>query len=416
MGFFYSDMEQHLDHSKQTLAWRLRHCQQNGRPLGIYAEGLYDAVQGLGLTEASLNYHYLAGLDKPVNWDGLGDLRAWYFWDLVDHVIAHKELELEMEVLASLSARLAVPEDPWIWSAAPRTSRSFLGYLLLRRCVDDPPLTSVRRAVPLPAHKAPEAVVPTHNAPEAAVPTHNAPEAAVPAHVPPEVEMAAQDSTEVAVLAQDVPAHNAPDAEMAAQDSPEATVLAHDSPEAAVPAHVPPEAAVPAHVPPEAAVPAHVPPEAAVPAHVPPEAAVPAHVPPEATCPLTFLPRRRCPLTMLLRWRWPLRIPLRRRCSLTIPLRRRCPLMFLLRRRSPPLLAPRWQLHTHICGGRWFCPTVFLHLPDLPFHPFKLPVFAVRCWYVSHYFQDVCLELCPACSLDFPCLFIEFLVFPFGVV
>ncbi len=99
-GLFYSDMEQHLDQSKQTLAWRLRHCQQNGRPLGIYAEGLYDAVQGLGLTEASLNYHYLAGLDKPVNWDGLGDLRAWYFWDLVDHVIAHKELELEMEVLA----------------------------------------------------------------------------------------------------------------------------------------------------------------------------------------------------------------------------------------------------------------------------------------------------------------------------
>ncbi len=47
---------------------------------------------------------------------------------------------------------------------------------------------------------------------------------------------------------------------------------------------------------------------------------------------------------------------------------------------------------------------LFPHLPDLPFHPFKLPVFAVRCWYVSHFFPDVCLELCPACSLDFPCL------------
>ncbi len=47
---------------------------------------------------------------------------------------------------------------------------------------------------------------------------------------------------------------------------------------------------------------------------------------------------------------------------------------------------------------------LFPNLPDLPFDPFKLPVFAVRCWYVSHYFPDVCLELCPACSLDFPCL------------
>ncbi len=91
MDFFFSDMEKHLDHCKQTQACRLHHCQQNGRPLGIYAEGLYDAVQGQELTEASLN---LAGLDKPVNWDGLGDLRTLYFWDLVDHVIAHKELEL----------------------------------------------------------------------------------------------------------------------------------------------------------------------------------------------------------------------------------------------------------------------------------------------------------------------------------
>ncbi len=136
MDFLYSDWEQHLDHPKQTLAWRLCLCQQNGRPLGIYAEGLYDAVQGQGLTKASLNYLCLAGLDKPVN------------WDLVDHVIAQKELELKMEVSACLSARLAVPEDPRIWSATPRTSCSFVGYPWLRCSVEDPPLMSVRRAAP----------------------------------------------------------------------------------------------------------------------------------------------------------------------------------------------------------------------------------------------------------------------------
>ncbi len=148
MDFLYSDWEQHLNHPKQTLAWRLRLCQQNGHPLGIYAEGLYDAVQGQGLTKASLNYLYLAGLDKPVNWEGLGELRTWDFWDLVDHVIAQKELELEMEASACLSARLAVPEDPRIWSATPRTSRSFAGYPWLRRRVEDPRLMSVRRAAP----------------------------------------------------------------------------------------------------------------------------------------------------------------------------------------------------------------------------------------------------------------------------
>ncbi len=40
----------------------------------------------------------------------------------------------------------------------------------------------------------------------------------------------------------------------------------------------------------------------------------------------------------------------------------------------------------------------------LPFAQFKLPVFAVRGWYVSQYFPEVCLEPCPACSLDFPCV------------
>ncbi len=105
MDFLYSDWEQHLDHPKQTLAWRLCLSQQNGRTLGIYAEGLYDAVQGQGLTKASLNYLCLGGLNKPVNWEGLGELRIWNFWDLVDHVIAQKELELKMEASACLSAQ-----------------------------------------------------------------------------------------------------------------------------------------------------------------------------------------------------------------------------------------------------------------------------------------------------------------------
>ncbi len=102
-------MKQRLDHSKQALAWRLRLCQQSGRPLGFYAEALYDTARGLGLTSATLNYFYLAGLDKPVSWDRLGDLRTWFYWDLVDHVIAQRELELEIEEWASHSARLAVP-------------------------------------------------------------------------------------------------------------------------------------------------------------------------------------------------------------------------------------------------------------------------------------------------------------------
>ncbi len=47
---------------------------------------------------------------------------------------------------------------------------------------------------------------------------------------------------------------------------------------------------------------------------------------------------------------------------------------------------------------------LFPHLPRLPFPPFKLPVFAVQCWFVSQYFPDVCLEPCPACSLGFLCV------------
>ncbi len=77
-----------------------------------------------------------------------------------------------MEMLACLSARPVVPEDPRIWSAAPRTSRSFPGYPWLRRSVEDPPLTSVRRVVPIPAHDPPEAAVPAHDPPEATVPAH----------------------------------------------------------------------------------------------------------------------------------------------------------------------------------------------------------------------------------------------------
>ncbi len=50
--------------------------------------------------------------------------------------------------LVAADEAAALTEDPRIWSATPRTSRSFVGYTWLRRSVEDPPMMSVRRAAP----------------------------------------------------------------------------------------------------------------------------------------------------------------------------------------------------------------------------------------------------------------------------
>lgn len=110
-------------------------------------ETLYDSAQGLGLTATTLNYLYLAGLNKPVRWDGLGDLRMWFYWDLVD----------------------------------------------------DPPKGVV------PAYSLPEVAVPAHDPPEVVVPAQKAPEAAVPTYSSPEIGVPANETPKVAVAANYVP-------------------------------------------------------------------------------------------------------------------------------------------------------------------------------------------------------------------
>ncbi len=169
----------------------LETASQIGRPLGLCAEALYDSAQGLGLTATTLNYLYLAGLDNPASWEGLGDLRMWFYWDLVDYppnaaVLAHDPPEAEVPAYSLSEA--AVPAN-------------------------DPPEATV------PTHKAPEAVVSAYSSPEIAVPAHETPKAAVPAHKAPEAAVPAYSSPEIAV-----PAH----------ETPEAVVPAHDTPEAAV--------------------------------------------------------------------------------------------------------------------------------------------------------------------------------------
>ncbi|KTG31284.1 hypothetical protein cypCar_00047070 [Cyprinus carpio] len=67
-------------------------CPQDSRPFGLYAEDLFDAVQGLVLEESTLIHLFLAGLDEPVNWVELGELVTWSYWEMVDHIIDLKEI------------------------------------------------------------------------------------------------------------------------------------------------------------------------------------------------------------------------------------------------------------------------------------------------------------------------------------
>ncbi len=185
----------------QTAASGPHPCPQDNRPFGLYAEDLFYAGQGLGIGESTLIHLFLAGLDDPVNWEELGELDTWSYWEMVDHVIYLKEVEL-LEG-APLPVWVVVPEPPWIVPATCRFSVSFFGRPRLRRSVEDTLLMSVKQAVA--AHGPPKAAVTTHNAPEAAVPAHKAPEAAVPAHSPPEVVVPAHSSPEAAVSVHKAP-------------------------------------------------------------------------------------------------------------------------------------------------------------------------------------------------------------------
>ncbi len=78
----------------QTAASGLHPCPQDNRPFGRYAEDLFYAGQGLGIGESTLIHLFLAGLDDPVNWEELGELDTWSYWEMVDHVIYLKEVEL----------------------------------------------------------------------------------------------------------------------------------------------------------------------------------------------------------------------------------------------------------------------------------------------------------------------------------
>ncbi len=178
----------------QTAASGPHPCRQDYRPFGLYAEDLFCAGQGLGIGESTLIHLFLAGLDDPVNWEELGELDTWSYWEMVDHVIYLKEVEL-LEG-APLPVWAVVPEPPRIVPATCRFSVSSFGHPGLRRSVEDTLLMSVKQAVA--AHGPPKATVTAHNAPEVVVPTHKVPEAVVSAHSSSEVAVSAHKAPEVA--------------------------------------------------------------------------------------------------------------------------------------------------------------------------------------------------------------------------
>ncbi len=148
----------------QTAASGPHPCPQDNRPFGLYAEDLFNAAQGLGIGESTLIHLFLAGLDDPVNWEELGELDTWSYWEMVDHVIYLKEMDL-LEG-APLPVWAVVPEPPRIVPATCRFSGSFFGCPGLRRSMEDTLLMSVKQAVA--AHGPPKAAVSAHKAPEVA--------------------------------------------------------------------------------------------------------------------------------------------------------------------------------------------------------------------------------------------------------
>ncbi len=154
----------------QTAASGPHPCPQDNRPFGRYAEDLFYAGQGLGIGESTLIHLFLAGLDDPVDWEELGELDTWSYWEMVDHVIYLKEVEL-LEG-APLPVWAVVPEPPRIGLATCRFSVSFFRRLGLRRSVEDAQLMSVKQAVA--AHGSPKAALSVHKAREAAASAHRA--------------------------------------------------------------------------------------------------------------------------------------------------------------------------------------------------------------------------------------------------
>ncbi len=99
--------------------------------------------------------------DKPVNWEELGELDTWSYWEMVDHVIYLKAVEL-LEG-ASLPVWAVVSEPPQIVLATSRFSVSFFGHPGLRHSAEDTLLMSVRQAVA--THCPPKVAVATQDPP-----------------------------------------------------------------------------------------------------------------------------------------------------------------------------------------------------------------------------------------------------------
>ncbi len=99
--------------------------------------------------------------DEPVNWAELGELDTWSYWEMVDLVIYLKAVEL-LEG-ASLPVWAVVSEPPQIVLATSRFSVSFFGRPGLRHSAEDTLLMSVRQAVA--AHGPPKVAVATQDPP-----------------------------------------------------------------------------------------------------------------------------------------------------------------------------------------------------------------------------------------------------------
>ncbi len=120
------------------------------------------AAEGLGYNEAALKDLFNSALDEPLSWWRMRGQNHLTFEEFVEffarsptkvagvpQVVGDKAAappvtadEAAVSLVAADEAAV-LTEDPRIWSATPRTSRSFVGYTWLRRSVEDPPLMLV---------------------------------------------------------------------------------------------------------------------------------------------------------------------------------------------------------------------------------------------------------------------------------
>ncbi len=110
------------------------------------------ATEGLGYNEAALKDLFNSALDEPLSWWRMRGQNHLTFGEFVEFLarsptkVAGVPQVVGDKAAVSLVAAdeaAMLTEDPGIWSATPRTSRSFVGYTWLRHSVEDPPLMSV---------------------------------------------------------------------------------------------------------------------------------------------------------------------------------------------------------------------------------------------------------------------------------